>query len=115
MAVPLNKLRQTVYKVFYRDYVRDEVVSSTQPTSMLGEKIPELAQRVLQHADNFIGIYDQKDTILQAYLDDDEQQVEVELIYPEGQGEYSRTLPYDEAFSILQNLPPVFNKDLLQA
>ena len=115
MAIPLNKLRQTVYKVFYRDYVRDEVVSSIEPTSMLGEKIPELAQQVLQHADNFIGIYDQNDTILQAYLDDDEQQVEVELIYPEGRGEYSRTLSYDEAFNILQSLPPIFNKDLLQA
>ena len=65
--------KHSVFKVFYKDYVNDVAIKSSEPEELSGDRIAPLAEVLLQHADNFLGIYDGKDTLLQAYLDDDEQ------------------------------------------
>ena len=75
-----------MFKVFYKDYVNDVAIKSSEPEELSCDRIAPLAEVLLQHADNFFGIYDGKDTLLQAYLDDDEQTVFLELQYHEQQG-----------------------------
>lgn len=114
MAVPLNKLQQRVFKVFYRDYQNAETVASTSPNSMLSMAIPELADQVLQHADSFIGIIDASDTILLMYLDDDETQVTMEVVFPNDSDGYSEIFDYQSALCKINELPAQFDIDWLR-
>ena len=100
-------------KVFYRDYVNGVNIPSTQPEALSAERIAPLAETLLQHADNFLGVVDKNDLILQAYLDDDEQSVFLELLYPEGQGAMRLQLPWADAVELLASLPAEFDESLL--
>jgi len=110
--------KRTVFKVFYRDYVNGVAISSSQPEELPGDRIAPLAEALLQHADNFLGVVDRNELILQAYLDDDEQTVFLELLYPEGRGPESRDgvrlqMSWADAVDVLANLPGEFDESLL--
>jgi len=111
MSMPED--RQRVFRVFYRDYVNDVSISSAQPESLLAERIAPLAEAVLQHADNFIGVVDANELVIQLYLDDDESSVFVELLYPEGKGMLRLNMPWDQAVAMLAKLPGEFDESLL--
>ena len=107
----MEKISQ--FKVFYRDYVNGVSISSASPEALGGDRIPALAEALLQHADNFLGIVDVNDQVLQVYLDDDEQNVFIELLYPEGQGALRLKLPWIDALQVLTGLPEAFAESLL--
>jgi len=102
-----------VFKVFYRDYVNGVAISSSEPEELAGDRIAPLAEALLQHADNFLGVVDKNDLIMQAYLDDDEQTVFLELLYPEGQGAMRLQMSWADAVDVLANLPAEFDESLL--
>ncbi len=104
---------QRVLRVFYRDYGRDVVIPSTAPESMPADRIGSLAEHVLGSADNFIGVVDRNDTILQCYLADDPARITLELVYPEAAGCLRLTLPRDQALDRLDALPELFDEALL--
>ena len=111
MAAPGE--RQRVFRVFYRDYVNDVAISSARPESLSAERIAPLAETVLQHADNLLGVVDANELVIQLYLDDDESSVFVELLYPEGGGVLRRNMPWEEAVALLARLPEEFDESLL--
>lgn len=96
---------QRVVRVFYRDYVNDVSVCSTAPEALLIDRLVPLAERLLQSADNFLGIVDPDDTILQCYMDDDPDAIVLELIVPERAGCLRLKLPRAQAMSRLRDLP----------
>lgn len=102
-----------VFKVFYRDYVNGVAISSAEPESLAGDRIAPLAEALLQHADNFLGVVDRNDLILQAFLDDDEQTVFLELLYPEGKGAMRLQMNWADAVDVLAKLPAEFDESLL--
>ncbi len=108
MAKPLHKIQQRVFKVFYRDELNGQAVASTNPQSMLLMNIPELAERILQHADSFIGIIDTNDTILQLYLDG-EDQVMLEMIFPNAVEGHVEPYAYQDALRKINGLPAQFS------
>jgi hypothetical protein len=101
------------YRVFYRDYVHDVSISSTQPEPLAAGRLGALAEQLLQHADNFLGVVDDQENILQLYLDDDEQLVLVELVAPEGGGCLRQSMSCESAYALLERLPRVFVASLL--
>jgi len=110
--------KRAVFKVFYRDYVNGVAISSSQPEALTGDRIAPLAEVLLQHADNFLGVVDKNELILQAYLDDDEQTVFLELLYPEGHGPESQgglrlQMNWADAVDVLAQLPAEFDESLL--
>lgn len=105
--------KERSFRVFYRDYVNEVNVSSAAPQALDADRVGPLAEALLQHADNFLGVVDDKDTILQAYLDDDEQSVFLELIYHESPGCLRLNLPWAEALERLTELPDEFDDSLL--
>ena len=106
-------VERPTFKVFYRDYVNGVNISSAQPEALAGDRVAPLAEALLQHADNFLGVVDKNDLILQAFLDDDEQSVFLELLYPEGQGAMRVQLPWADAVELLDRLPAEFDESLL--
>ncbi len=113
MSTVSGKQAQRVFRVFYRDYVNDVAISSAAPESLLAERIAPLAETVLQHADNFLGVVDTNELVMQLYLDDDESSVFVELLYPEGKGMLRRNMPWEQAVALLRALPEEFDESLL--
>jgi hypothetical protein len=68
----------------------------------------------LAAAENFLGIVDRNDVILQCYAADDPEKLIVELIYPEASGCLRLAMPREQALDLLGHLPDVFDDTLLQ-
>jgi hypothetical protein len=115
MATRMSGARaHRLLRVFYRDYVNDVTISSTAPESLLANRIVPLADRLLASPDNFLGIVDRNDTILQCYLCDCPGEVTLEIVYPEASGCLRLTLPRAQALELFDGLPDVFDENLLQ-
>jgi hypothetical protein len=96
-------------RVFYRDYANRVSILSSAPESLSTDRIVPLAERLLSASDNFLGIVDRSDTILQCYVDNDDSDVTVELIYPEANGCLRTQLPRAAALAMLDKLPESFD------
>lgn len=105
--------QEVMYRVFYRDYVNQVSVSSSAPEPLPASRVAALAEALLQHADNFLGVCDAQETILQAYLSDDEQSVLLELLYPESSGVLRLSMSWADAVELLSDLPAEFSDALL--
>jgi hypothetical protein len=102
-----------VVRVFYRDYVNEVSICSSAPESLLAERVAPLADRLLVSVDNFLGVVDRHDTILQCYLGDDHDEVVLELVVSEQPGCLRQTLPRAQALERLADLPERFDVSLL--
>ncbi|MCG6966553.1 MAG: hypothetical protein LJE59_08580 [Chromatiaceae bacterium] len=100
-------------QVFYRDYSNGVSISSTHPESLPAHRIVPLADRVLASIDNFLGVVDRNDVILQCYVADQAAELTLELVYPEASGCLRLTLPRGQALDILDHLPELFDESLL--
>lgn len=102
-----------VLRVFYRDYDNAVSIASSQPESLLASRIVPLAERLLVREDNFFGVVDRNDVILQCYVADEPGALTLELVLPEANGCLRLTLPRDEALQCLDGLPELFDDSLL--
>ena len=89
-------------------------IPSTRPESLLANRIVPLADRLLVSADNFLGLVDQNDTILQCYQADDPGEITLELVFPEASGCLRLTVPRTRALDLLDHLPDSFDEQLLE-
>lgn len=110
-----EKLR--VFDVFYRDYRHDVSISSAAPEPLDAKRLAPLAEKLLESPDNFFGVVDKQNTILQLYLDDEaegaEPQVIAELLFAEQPGYFQLHLSLAEALQLLDRLPDEFDDTLL--
>ncbi len=104
--------RQQVFAVFYRDYAHAVAISSAQPESLLAERIPALAERLLVNEDNYLGVVDRNEVTLQLFLEHDGQVV-LELLRPDLPGYLRKVMPRAAALELLGHLPDTFGADLL--
>lgn len=104
---------QRVVQVFYRDYVNDVSIRSSEPESLLLGRLVPLAEQLLQSADNFLGVVDRDDVVLQCYVGDGPDAIVLELVMPEQRGCLRLTLPRAEAMSRLRDLPERFDESYL--
>jgi len=104
-------MKRPRFHVFYCDFLRDVSVSSSKPEPLAGERLVPLAEQLLVVEDNYLGVVDGNDTILQLYLSGAE--MVVELIFPESSGVLQRKLPVAEALALLEGLPEEFTEALL--
>lgn len=100
------------FRVFYRDYANDVKISSGNPESLAADRLTSLAENLLTSADNFLGILDSNEVILQLYLDRGETVV-LELLYPEATGCMQCRLNIAEAMQLLAKLPDQFEENML--
>ena len=101
-----------VFNVFYRDFVHDVGISSANPEPLPRDRLVPLAEKLLTDEDNYLGVVDSSETILQLYRSDEDTLV-VELIYPKSEGCMQKKLSQQQAMDLLAGLPEVFAEDLL--
>ena len=105
----MNKFQ---YRVFYRDYVNEVSISSTEPEPLAADRLVPLAETLLVHEDNYLGILDGNDVLLQLYRTADGGIV-LELSYPEANGCMQLRGSWQAAMELLAGLPREFTEDLL--
>ena len=105
-------MKQRVFQVFYRDYAHEVAISSAQPESLLAERVSALAERLLINEDNFLGVIDRNEFVLQLYLQDDGL-VAVELLRPDVRDYLRGAMPREQALALLSALPEVFGPELI--
>ena len=110
----ISPLHPDYYRVFYRDSGNAQSVPSSAPQSLPADQLVELAERLLVDQDNFLGVVDRNDLILQCYVADDSELVTLELIYPDSTGCLRLTLPRSEVLQQLETLPELFDESLLK-
>jgi hypothetical protein len=103
--------KQRVFGVFYHDYVNEVAINSTQPESLLATRIPDLARRLLVAQDNYLGVVDRNDVILQLYRDGEE--AVAELLKPDVAGCLRARMTLAASLDLLGRLPEMFGVDLL--
>lgn len=101
------------FRVFYRDYGSGATIPSSRPEPLAAERLPALADRLLDSADNFLGVVDEEESILQLSLDENGRDLVLELLFPEGPGRLRLVCPRAEALALLADLPERFDESLL--
>lgn len=99
------------FAVFYRDYANEVVISSANAEPLAADRLMHLAERLLVHEDNFLGVQDTNDCILQCYLDGD--RIIAEILYPESTGCLRSTMSKEQLMQLLDSLPASFDEKLL--
>ena len=100
------------YKVFYRDYKHDVSISSAKAEPLAADRLVPLAEKLLCNPDNFLGIEDDKASVLQLYATDADNVV-LELMYSDADGCMQLKCSWQQAMTILEKLPSEFGDDLL--
>jgi hypothetical protein len=104
---------ERVVRVFYRDLANGVAVPSSRPEALMASRLVPLVERLLHGPDDFIGIVDRNDVVLQAYIGQDADEMTLELIHPEARGCRRLTLARAAALRLLQDLPERFDQSLL--
>ena len=99
------------FPVFYCDFLRDLSISSSKPEPLAADRLVPLAEQLLVAEDNYLGVVDPNEVILQLYLSG--REMVVELIFPESSGILQKRMPVVEALALLENLPEEFTETLL--
>jgi len=99
------------FDVFYCDFVRDVSISSSKPEPLAADRLVPLAEQLLVAEDNYLGVVDPNDVILQLYLSG--REMVVELIFPESTGILQSRMPVEQALALLADLPDEFTEELL--
>ncbi|HHH13826.1 MAG TPA: hypothetical protein ENJ98_06270 [Thiolapillus brandeum] len=99
------------FPVFYCDFLRDLSISSSKPEPLAADRLVPLAEQLLVAEDNYLGVVDPNDVILQLYLSG--REMVVELIFPESTGILQSRMPVEEALALLADLPDEFTEELL--
>ena len=108
-----GKAARRVLRVFYPDYANGVSIPSTHPETLAASRVAPLADQLLVAGDNFLGVVDPNDVILQCYAGDDPATITLELVYPEATGCLRLTLSREEALDLLDHLPEFFDETLL--
>ena len=114
MAARMSDTRgQRQCRVFYRDYGNAVSIPSTRPESLPVDRLAALAERLLVDRDNFLGVVDRNDLVLQCYVADRSDEITIELLYPEASGCLRLTLPRGQVLDRLAHLPESFDESML--
>jgi hypothetical protein len=100
------------FQVFYHDYENDVAISSINPESLGADRLVNLAEHLLVNEDNFLGVLDANDMLLQFYQEADGS-IMVELLFPEASGSLQKKMSRKDVMALLAKLPKEFSEALL--
>lgn len=96
------------FQVFYAFYAAGDEVSSAHPVAMeRGRIYAELVSR-LDDPDDFVGIIDQNDEILQVSLSAGSPEFLVEILLPDHRASYARLMTAEQLEARMISLPALF-------
>ncbi len=98
------------YRVFYLFERTGEALSSTRAIEMAAKSIWEQLVPRLQTEDDYLGLLDARDTVLQILYEPAQRRYWVELPIDAAKASYGRYLALEELESFLLALPEVFDQ-----
>ena len=115
------RLRRSVFqvlqamsvKLFYTDYSKDEHVRSDEAKDSTLEEIVECMNKLLHEPDNFIGLIDAEDTMLQFMVEDDGS-ICVDSPVDDKNGSFTKNATLKESVEIVQAIQTAINLDAIK-
>lgn len=101
------------YRVFYYFERSGESVSSTSAIEMSAKAICEQLLARLHSADDFLGIIDAEDHVLQILPEPGEDRFWVELPIDEARASYGRFMSLTELGELVRRLPQIFDSSAI--
>jgi hypothetical protein len=101
------------YRVFYFFERSGECVTSTSAVEMTAKAIREQLVGRLRAEDDYLGVLDEQDNVLQVLCEPGEARYWVELPIEAAKASYGRHMDLDELQDFLLHLPPVFDRDAI--
>lgn len=101
------------FKLFYTDYSKDKHVRSDEAVTETLENITELMQSLLHEEDNFIGIIDDDNVMLQFMVDEDGSLI-VDLPMHDQKGSFTKKADLNECISIVNSLQGKIDKEQIE-
>jgi hypothetical protein len=98
------------YRVFYFFERSGESVSSSSAVEMSAKAIREQLLGRLHSEDDYLGIIDEQDNVLQIMCSPEEGSFWVELPVDAARASYGRFMSLTEIRELLASLPPVFDR-----
>jgi len=92
------------YQVFYTSYSLQESVSSSSPQPLDGEQLKALALRILNEEDDFLGVVDNEERVIQIMRESDDDYL-VEIPDFDARSRLQRHLRKQEALELIGCLP----------
>lgn len=99
------------YKVFYFFERSGECVTSTSAVEMTAKAIREQLIGRLHSEDDYLGIIDGEDNVLQILREPGEDRFWVELPIEAAKASYGRHMGMDELEALFQRLPRTFDRE----
>ena len=99
------------FNIYYCDFVHDSSISSSKPEFLAADRLVSLAEHLLAAEDNYLGVFDDEDNILQFYLSG--KDMVVELLYADAKGMMQAKMPIESGMELLGSLPDRFTEELL--
>ena len=100
-----------LYKVFYFFERSGESVSSANAIEMSAGEIRKQLLGCCRGSDDFLGIIDDRENVLQIFCEPDQERFWIELPIEAARASYGRHLPRAELEALLEQLPPVFDQE----
>jgi hypothetical protein len=101
------------YRVFYLFDRAGESLSSASAIEMSSQAIREQLLPRLQTADDYLGIIDPHDNVLQILCEPNDDRFWVELPVDAAKASYGRHMMLDEVVDLLRALPAVFDREAI--
>jgi hypothetical protein len=101
------------FKLFYTDYSKDKHVRSDEAVTETLENITGLMQSLLHEEDNFIGIIDDDNVMLQFMVDEDGSLI-VDLPMHDQKGSFTKKTDLSGCIAIVNSLQGKIDKDQIE-
>ncbi|NEX23165.1 hypothetical protein G3480_23185 [Thiorhodococcus mannitoliphagus] len=101
------------YRVFYLFDRSGDAISSASAVEMSAKAICEQLLPRLQTADDYLGIIDAQENVLQVLCEPDSERYWVELPIDAAKASYGRYLSIDELKGLMMALPEVFDREAI--
>jgi hypothetical protein len=99
------------YRVFYFFERSGESIVSANPIEMSAKSIQEQLLSRLQCDDDYLGIMDARDNVLQILCDPGEDRYWVEIPLDAARASYGRYMAFAEVEDLILDLPQVLDRD----
>ena len=98
-----------MYRVFYRLTGAGDAAPSTRPVDLPASRIWDDLVAFLEHEDDFVGILDPSDNVLQILPHPSNDSYRIEIPVVEERASWGRLVSGSELRDLLQNLPARFH------
>ena len=102
------------FKLFYTDYINDKHIKSDEALTATIKEIGACMANLLHEPDNFLGIIDDNDVMLQFMVENDGS-ICIDLPVDERKGSFTKHTGLNSCIQLVESLPQIIELDKIDS